>query len=286
MLLAASNALPKAPLLLAGIQVYFSIPCRISLSEEQDTTQTLTTVVCTSQDPIVQTYFAHVCETIVLIVGSQPSLQRVVDGVRHLVSLFQRLARPSSRSITGLFGELYLLHVSTSPHAAVDAWHSNVDERFDFSLRDIRLEVKASSTRQRAHNFSLEQCTPPPGTRGVLVSMYVETSGGGISLLELVERIEAQLDGELGLILKLQETVADVLGATTAAALSMRFDEQLARHSIRVYEIDAIPAPRGAIPDEVSQVRFHSDISRTPLADVDTLVSLHQHLRLLLPKGL
>ena len=116
--------------------------------------------------------------------------------------------------------------------------------------------------------------------------MYAETSGGGISLLELVEKIEEQLDGELGLILKLQETLADVLGATTAAALSMRFDEQLARHSIQIYETDAIPAPRGAIPDEVSQVRFRSDISRTPLADVDTLVSLHPHLRLLLPKGL
>ena len=286
MLLTASNAIPKAPLLLAGIQVCFSIPCRVSLSEHQDTTQTLTTVVCTSQDPIVQTYFAYVCETIVLIVGSQPSLQRVVDGVRHLVNLFQRLARPSSRSVTGLFGELYLLNASTSPRAAVKAWHSNVDERFDFSLGDIRLEVKASSTRQRAHNFSLEQCDPPPGTRGVLVSMFVETSGGGISLLELVEQIKGKLDGELGLILKLQETVADVLGATTAAALPMRFDEQLARHSLQIYEIDAIPAPRDAIPDEVSQVRFRSDISRTPLADVGTLVTLHQHLRLLLPRGL
>ena len=284
LLLAASDTSGKAPVRLAGIEVCFAIPCRIALSDRQEATETLTTVLCTSQDPVVQSYFAHVCETIVRIVGPQPTLQHVIDAVRRLVDLFQRLVQPSSRSVTGLFGELYTVHASTSPAIAVEAWHSTIDDRFDFSIGDIRLEVKASRARQRAHSFSLEQCTPPPATLGILISLFVETSGGGLSLLELMERIERQLDGNLDLILKLQETVAEGLGATAATALSMRFDEDLARSSFQVYELDAIPAVRDGVPGEVSQVRFRSDISRTPVADVVALIAQHQQARALLPK--
>ena len=286
LLLAASNEFPKAPLLLTAIEVRFSIPCHIALPNREDVTETFTTVICTSQDPIIQGYFAHVCETIVRIVGRQPTLQYVVDGVRRLVDLFQRLARPSSRSVTGLFGELYAIHVSSSPGTSVEAWHSNIDERFDFSIDGIRLEVKASSTRQRAHGFSLEQCEPPPGTRGLLVSVFVETSGGGLSLLELVERIEEQLDGRVDLVLKLQETVAEVLGTAAATALPMRFDEDLASSSLQVYELDSIPAVRGGVPPEVSQVHFRSDISRVPAADVAALVAQHRYAGALLPRKL
>ena len=286
MLLGASDEFPKAPLLLAAIEVRFSIPCRIALPNREDVTETLTTVLCTSPDPVIQGYFAHICETIVLILGPQPTLQRVVDGVHRLVDLFQRLAQPSSRSMTGLFAELYVIYASSSPGTAVEAWHSNLDERFDFSIGDIRLEVKASSTRQRAHHFSLEQCEPPPGTRGILVSTFVETSGGGLSLLELVGRIEHQLDGNIGLVLKLQETLAAALGAAVATALPMRFDEDLASSSLRVYELDAIPAVRGAVPAEVTQIHFRSDISRAPVADVPTLVAQHRHARALLPSKL
>lgn len=283
LLLAASDTSAKAPVRLAGIEVRFAFPCRIALSDGQVTTETLTTVLCTSKDPVVQGYFAHVCETIVRIVGPQPTLQQVIDAVRRLVDLFQRLARPSSRSVIGLFGELYVIHVSTSPVTTVRAWRSTIDDRFDFSIGDIRLEVKASSTRQRAHSFSLEQCAPPPATLGVLISLFIETSGGGLSLLELVERIERQLDGDVDLILKLQETVAEGLGAAATTALPMRFDEDLARSSLQVYELEAIPAVRDGVPGEVSQVRFRSDISRTPVADVAALIAQHQQARALLP---
>ena len=283
LLLAASDTSPKAPFLLAGIEVRFSLPCRISLSNCREATETLTTVLCTSQDPIIQGYFAHVCETIVRIVGPQPTLQQVVDAVRRLVDLFQRLTRPTSQSVIGLFGELYVIHTSTSPATAVEAWHSAIDERFDFSIGEIRLEVKATSTRQRAHSFSLEQCLPPPATLGLLISLFVETSGGGMSFLELLERIEQQLAGKLDLILKLQEIVAEGLGVTAAAALSMRFDEKLARSSLQVYELDTIPAVREGVPDEVSQVRFRSDISRVPAANVTALIAQHRHVQNLLP---
>ena len=286
LLLAARDASAKAPIRLAAIEVRFTVPCRVVLSDGKEAEETLTAVVCTSLDPVVQGYFVHVCEVIVRIVGTQPTLQQVVDAVSRLVDLFQRLARPSSRSVFGLFGELYVIHASASPTSTVNAWRSTSDDRFDFSMDDIRLEVKASGTRQRAHSFSLEQCTPPPATLGILISLFVETTGGGLSLLQLVQRIEKQLDGRVDLILKLQEIVTEGLGEAAATTLAMRFDENLAKSSIRVYELGAIPAIRDGVPSEVSQLRFRSDISRTPVANVADLVAKNPQVRRLLPARL
>jgi Putative PD-(D/E)XK family member, (DUF4420) len=273
LLLASHDSAPRAPLRLAAIEVSFAVPCQITIPGEPERTETLTAVSCTSADAEIQRYFSHVCETILRIVGMHPSLREIIDAVRRLVDLFQKLSRPSKRSVTGLFGELFVISSSSSPAAAVQAWRSTLDDRFDFSTGDLRLEVKASSTRQRSHNFSLEQCVPPAGATGILISLFVESSGGGLSLLELVRRIERQLDADPDLMMKLQETVAEALGATAAAALPMRFDERLARTSLQIYELLSIPAIRTGVPAELSQVRFRSDISRTPPASAAALIT-------------
>ena len=94
LLLAARDTSAKAPIRLAGIEVRFAVPCRVVLSDGKEAEETLTAVICTSLDPVVQGYFVHVCEIILVIVGAKPTLQQVVDAVHHLVDLFQRLARP------------------------------------------------------------------------------------------------------------------------------------------------------------------------------------------------
>ena len=283
LLLSAKGKSLKAPVKLSGIEAHFSIPCSITTSNGQEITNTFTTVLCTSQESVIQSYFAHVCETIIRIIGPEPTLQQVIDVIRHIVDLFQRLTKPSVRSAIGLFGELYVIHTCASAAAAVKAWRSATDDRFDFSTGNIRLEVKASGTRQRIHSFSLEQCIPPPETLGILISLFVEPSSGGLSILDLVRRIEKQLEGNVEHILKLQEAVAEVLGSTMSSALPMCFDEELAKSSLRVYELNAIPAIRDGVPDEVSQIHFRSDISGVQVADVASFSEQYQQIHTLLP---
>jgi hypothetical protein len=283
MLLGSRDRAARAPIRLAAIEVSFAALCRIAIPDEAERMETLTAVCCTSTDPEMQGYFVHVCETILRIVGPAPCLRDIVEAVRRLVDLFQKLSRPPRRSIAGLFAELFVIHAASAPSAAVRAWRSTVDDRFDFSIDDLRLEVKAGSTRQRAHHFSLEQCMPPPGTTGILVSLFVETSGGGLALLDLMRGIEQQLGGECDLVMKLQEATADALGASAPAAFQMRFDEKLARTSLQLYDLLAVPAVRAGIPAEVSQVRFRADLSRTPAASITALSARCPRARDLLP---
>lgn len=283
LLLSASDRSPKAPIRLAAIEVSFSVPCNIAVVGDRMATQTLTAISCTAGDRILQGYFAHVCETLLHIIGASPSLEQIADAVQCLVDLFQRLSRPPRRTVIGLFGELFVIDSAKSPAVAVQAWRSTTDDRFDFSIGEARLEVKASSTRQRAHDFSLEQCHPPRDSVGVLVSLFAEASGGGLSLLDLIARIEQRLSRDPGLQLKLQETIAEGLGRSAAAAFSMRFDEDVARSSLQIYELSSIPAIRGKLPSEVSQVRFRSDLSRVLPANRSGLADQSTHLDDLLP---
>lgn len=271
-LLAGSNGHLHAPIRLAGIEVHFALPCRIA-ADGQERQETLTVVACSSTDIQSQRYFLHICETIVKIVGATPTLQEIIDAVGHLVELFRQLSRPASGSVIGLIGELFTIRQSSDAVVAVRAWRSADDDRFDFAIDDARLEVKASGDRVRAHNLSAEQCQPPSGTVGALVSLFVELTGGGMSLMELIEDIVRRLEGNDQLILKIQETVAATLGETTTLALSTRFDDRLAESSLRLYELSAIPAIRSGIPPEVTQVRFRSDLSRAPTVSIDDLTS-------------
>ena len=124
---------------------------------------------------------------------------------------------------------------------------------------------------------------PPEGTLGILISLFVERSGGGLSLAELIERIEGQMGGDANLILRLHATVADTLGEATTVAMSMRFDEHLAQSSFRIFDLSRIPAVRHDIPPEVSQVHFRADISAINPEREAALVSRSRRARDLLP---
>jgi len=262
-LLGSASDRMQAPVRLAAIEARFGVACRISPAGGQTREEVLTVVTCTAPELQVQDYFLHICETIVRIVGPAPTQGQVVEVVQRLIDLFQRLTRPSSRSVLGLIGELYVIARSRDAAQAVRAWRSADDDRFDFALEDLRLEVKASSERTRIHYLSAEQCRPPPGTVGVLASLFVESTGGGMSVQELVRAIEGRLAASNDLVLKLQETVAETLGQALPVTLAMRFDERLARASLQLYDLAAVPGVRENIPVEVTQVRFRSDLSRT-----------------------
>jgi putative PD-(D/E)XK family protein DUF4420 len=282
-LLRGSNHHMHAPIRLAGIEAHFAVPCQIATADGEERQETLTVVACTSSDPQSQLYFLHVCQTIVRVVGTNPTLQQIIDAVGRLVDLFRQLTRPASRSLIGLVGELFTIHRSRNPPIAVRAWRSADDDRFDFAIDDVRLEVKASGDRVRAHNLSAEQCQPPSGTIGVLASLFVERNGGGMSLMELIREVERSLSGDDDLVLKFQETIAGTLGETMSLALTMRFDERLAQSSLQLYDLSVIPAIRNWIPSEVSQVHFRSDLSRTPTVSIQELISRSPRLFDLLP---
>lgn len=255
-------AAPIPPLRLQGLEVHYNLPCRVALPNGEAQDRTLTTLVCTAMTPAERSYFLHAAEIVLRIVGPEPDLSAVRTGAEQLANLFQRLARPARASLTGILGELTFISRSASLRHAVMAWRSSVDDRYDFADADIRIEVKATQERARAHYLSFEQCDPPSGTIGILVSIFIESSGGGLSLGELIASIEAALIGHHAAILRLHEVLADTLGQSLTSAIHERFDMQLATQSLQFFDLREVPAIRAPLPHGVSQVRFRADLSR------------------------
>ncbi len=286
LLLGSKDRSIKSPVRLSELEVSFSVPCDISNSDGSYSTETFTSITCKSKDTNLQGYFIHICETLLRIVGNSPSLDQIENAVERLVELFQKLNNPPRRTVVGLFGELYSIHVAKSPELALQAWRSNIDDRYDFSMGDIRLEVKTTSAGNRTHEFSLNQCQPPLNSTGIIVSLCVETSGGGLSLQNLIERIENQIVGKPELQLKLTATVVEGLGNNLSKALSMCFDEHTTRSSMRIYEIDNIPTVCKELPNEVSHVRFKCDLTNVIPSIRENIASESEILDKILPNNL
>jgi hypothetical protein len=218
-------------------------------------------VECLANDPQLCQYFLTITGHLLDELGPTASAGEVADAIDALVTLFQHLARPPRRETQGLFGELVIIEAAGDPVAMLSAWHADPFDRFDFVFGSSRLEVKTNADRRRSHDLSFEQCNPPPATTATLASLFVETSGGGLSLESLIFRVEARLTRHPSSILKLHAVVSDALGVALPSALGQRFDEQLAFSSVAFYDLTMVPAVRGLLPSEISAVRFRSDIS-------------------------
>lgn len=260
LLIKSSDGAMKPPMRLAGIDACFSVECSIATVLAETETEVLSVVTCTAEDIALQAYFVHVCEIILEILGTAPTVKQVSDAVTRLVNLFQKLCQPPSKTVMGLWAELYVIWRSSDLNFAVRAWRSGIDDRFDFSSEDLRVEIKSTGMRTRVHEFSFEQCNPPEDTTAILVSVMVESCGDGTSLRDLVDRISARLSNDADLIMKLQTNVADALGEHLGASLKMQFDEELAADSLSFFDIREVPAIR-QFPEGVSGIRFRSNVS-------------------------
>lgn len=260
LLIRAPGGTRTVPLLLAGIHALFAVQCRIREGEAIGVTDEFTVVSCSSQDQRSESYFVDVLDLIVQRLGDHPDPKSLEDAILQLVALFQKLQKQPSNSIVGLVGELILIAIANSPRKALDAWHSNPNDRFDFSTGALRVDCKATSQRNRVHEFSLEQTSPPEGCRAFAMSVFVEPAGGGQSLSALLSELESLVENFEG-AMRLRDLVADTLGTSYLEHLDWTFDRELALASAALYDVADIPRILEPLAIGVSKVRFSSDLA-------------------------
>lgn len=274
----------QPPIRLESLDVQFELRCHLRKDREPEREGTFTVIRCRSPDRETIRYFLSVCEIILRLGGDRPAARDIAGAINRLAAIFQKMQSPAARSVNGLFGELYMLWRSANPVRAVTAWRSDDTARFDFSDGDIRIDVKSASGRLRVHNFSYEQCNPPPGTVAVVASLLVERASGGVALRSIIDEIVASIAAHPDLVLKLHEVIAATLGTGLAEALSARFDIKLADSSLRFFAVADVPGIRGAIPAGVSDVHFRSDLSAVPPVSPRALIDLDPLFWDLLPR--
>lgn len=250
------------PLVLKNLRVEHGVRCRIARPQEDMLDSRFSLVHCQSEDEILHRYFLDLMETVVAVLPQSPTADAIVEGVDRMATLFQNLQEPPRRTVQGLWGELFLISKAREPALIVRAWHNEVCEHFDFAAEAQRLEVKTSITRSRSHNISFPQADPPEGVQAVFVSMFVERTAAGKSVGELWDMIHSSVTGNTELRLKIDEVCLETLGVGWREAREARFDGQLARTSLALYDSRDIPRIAPALPLGVSDVRYRSDFAQ------------------------
>jgi hypothetical protein len=219
----------------------------------------MTVLSCTAGAD-VRPLFAEFGGTFLRLVGPSPTMEQASLAVARFAALLSSLNRPSRQSVTGLIGELMVLLLAADPATAIACWRRSAGDKFDFVAPDARVECKAASPGLRIHSFSWEQCNPPVGP-ALVASLFVEATGGGTTVRDLLDRIEARLSAVPEAAAKLRETVASTMGSALPEALDATFDEAACRASFRWYDLRQVPAIRGGLPPGVASVRFTSDLT-------------------------
>lgn len=188
------------------------------------------------------------------------SAQAADEMVDVLLELFRKLALPTDRSVTGLWGELLLMHLAASPGKFLDAWHLRATDGFDFAFPDKRIEVKATERPSREHDFSLKQVRSGRET-DLVASITLARSSAGLSALDLARLIAERLNALQQA--KLWRLVLETLGEDADADGEQRFDSKSASDGLVFVLASDVPAPEvsASVAAFVSDVRFRSNIN-------------------------
>jgi len=248
---------------LANLSADYSVPCTIEVKGTGKEDGVFAIVEYTGQDVALRNYFFMVGASLLGALPDNPTPVSVRNVVTKFVDLFSLLAQASRNSVQGLWAELFLIASACDPRKALDCWHRDSSERYDFSLGSDRIEAKSYSGARREHHFALEQLRHSPDLNVIICSMNVRPSGGGTSIGDLRDKIIRSLAGNSERIFHLEEQISACLGAGLPLALSQSFDAEVAHDSLGWFEAKSIPAV-SRVSEFVSNVHFISDLTSAP----------------------
>lgn len=270
LLLGTTDGGVRAPVRLGGLDVQYALNCVVRMGGVDDQ-RVLTACTSTTRSTDGERYFLHVMTVLLQLVGDAPSLSTLAVAITELAGIFQRLSGRPKDSLIGIVGELVLIANASEPRSTALAWRVDPDERYDFTVGGLRLEMKSSTTRRRVHGFSYEQCDVPAGCCGIVASTFVERAAGGMSVEDLLSVISRRLITSPNAMFHVEQTLAATLGAELPSALTFSFDFALASAELSFFDLSEVPAIRGPLPQFVTQVRFAADLSAIPASDVEAI---------------
>lgn len=185
----------------------------------------------------------------------------LINQFMSFAKLFEKLNNPPRNSVSGLFGELLFISECGVVSDAVRAWHHNKYANVDFTFKYNSYEVKTSESDNRIHHISRNQLQVVPLENLYIVSILVEETNSGVSVIDLMGFLnDILLDTELKD--KLREQVIETIGRDFDLLNDIKFDLEKARNSMRFYNSDKLPKIESEfIPREITNVKYLLDLT-------------------------
>ena len=209
----------------------------------------------------MQYYFLRIAEILIKSLSETPTQQEVFETFKSFVEIFRSLSEIPTKTVHGLWAELFIIEVSKEPNVLLNYWHCIPEEKFDFNADTEKLEIKSSSTLERIHTFASEQLNPPTDKQVIIGSLFVKQSTHGQSIADIANSIQEKITNN-DLAEKMFTIISKTLGNTLEQSIKIKFDYDLAKSSLRFYQHQDIhKIEKIYIPNKVSEVRYKSDLT-------------------------
>ena len=253
------------------LQLEQNVECKIS-ENGASSFQNFTVITFTGNDRNLQEYFLRIAETLLRTLGNRPTQLQMIASLNKFVEIFRALTDIPTKTVHGLWTELFLIDNSSHPEVLLNYWHNIPEEKFDFNSGIEKIEVKSNSSFERVHMFSSEQLNPPIGTQVLIASIFIRQNSSGLSIQSLVDSISIKVRNNIDLIDKLNNLVCKTLGNTLEQSIRIKFDYHIARQSLNLYnQKDIKRIEEIHIPNEVSEVKYKSDLCELQPVNLDDL---------------
>lgn len=259
---ARSGGLKRPPISLQHLTVEFGIRFRVRAPSgvvEGD----FVVVSLRSDDLGLAAAFCLAADALVAALPEAPSASDIEKAVRDFVEVLSALSLPSSRAVTGLWAELWLMSVALDPQAAILAWHRDPTDRFDFAFAGHFVEVKATEREERNHEFSYEQLRGSEAPVKI-ASLRLRRAQSGKSIADLVGVLQDGLSATLRV--KLVRSVFSAIGSAVSEASEIRFDEAFADAHLRTIAAERVPVALVPEGSPISAVRFCVNLDDSSLS--------------------
>ena len=98
------------------LTINYDVKCSIkSKGKGVQKNKVFTLITLKTKEKDIEDYFIDLCLIFMEKLGKQPQIKSVKNEFEKIESIFAKLSKASRKSIIGLWGELYLIAVSTNP---------------------------------------------------------------------------------------------------------------------------------------------------------------------------
>ena len=247
---------------LSLFRVLFNRKCSLVDVEKKTLTEKDFVIIqMTSDNRDLIKYFFQVIYIVMQRIPTLPSVALLKKEISKIIEIFTTIPKFSKETVRGLWAELLVIEQSKDAEYLIKAWHEEPEDRYDFNDSVDKIEVKSTTGDIRTHVFSLEQLSPSDGSDLIIASVFVNATGIGKSIFDLMDLISSKItntDCEL----KLSELVLKTIGPHIEECKNINFDYKFATETIKYYNSILIPSiKRTDVPEGVSAVHFRSDLT-------------------------
>ncbi len=246
----------------ANILLRFKENCKI---HEENKSSIFTILSCRSDDDLTIKMFLDICETTISQLNNEPSAKEIKEITNTIIDLFRELS-DKKRSIIGLWGELFIIYSSSNIEKALQAWHENPTDKYDFYDNNEALEVKCTTSTDRIHKFNHDQLLSEIDKHYIASIMVSENTIDGLSVVDLFENIKKKKLA-VNLLNKLQKNFYRVIGSNPKDDINeFKFDIQYSKKNIMYFHLHEVTSLINN-DDAITEISYKVDLSRKNCVD-------------------